>query len=279
MQAAILVVLAVLLLALLIMLALLGLTALGHRRAAAGGAQPQRPPIGSPAQVLLDRGERAARRLDRLGADQPLLSGAVDDAAAVVAELRAAAAKVGVIEQARAGLAVPTLQAQQRRLDQAIANAAGRAVPATEPATEPVTEPATEPVTDPATEPATEPVMEADLRAARESIAGRLATAARHQAARDAVLARMRAAVTGLEQAETELAELLAASSTHAQPGPPPGEATIALQDRLAGLRAGLTELRGLGTLGPHSGQGPAQAADQGLPGDLPGSVEPPPRT
>lgn len=267
MQAAILVVLAVLLLALLIMLALLGLTALGHRRAAAGGAQPQRPPIGSPAQVLLDRGERAARRLDRLGADQPLLSGAVDDAAAVVAELRAAAAKVGVIEQARAGLAVPTLQAQQRRLDQAIANAAGRAVPATEPATEP------------ASEPATEPAMEADLRAARESIAGRLATAARHQAARDAVLARMRAAVAGLEQAETELAELLAASSTHAQPGPPPGEATIALQDRLAGLRAGLTELRGLGTLGPQSGQGPAQAADQGLPGDLPGSVEPPPRT
>jgi hypothetical protein len=268
MVAATLVVLGVLLLALLIMFALLGTVALRRRRERAVAApEPPRPALGSTARVLLDRGERAGQRLDQLGAEQPLIAGVGDDASAVVAELRAAAGQVAALDQARANLATPTLQAQQRRLDEAIAAAAG----------------------SPA---------QADLVAARDSVAARLATAARHQAARDALLARMRAAVTGLEQAETELTALLATAQTGTQtdvPGEPnpAGEATTALQDRLAGLRAGLAEVRAIGTLGVYSTDpaqtdpaqtdpaqtDPAQVADQGLPGDLPGSVEPPPRT
>jgi len=245
MVATTLVVLAVLLVALLIMLALLGTAVLQRRRAAPAVPEPARPVLGSPAQVLLERGERAGRRLERLGADQPMLAGVTDDAAAVVGDLRVAAASVAAIDRARANLSEPVLRDQQGRLDAAITAAAGSP-------------------------------GEADLRAARDSVAGRLAAAGRHRAARDAVLARMRAAVTGLEQAETELAELLTTAAAADLPGRPrPGEATAALEDRLAGLRVGLAEVRGLGTLEVD----PAQAADQGLPGDLPGSVEPPPRT
>lgn len=255
MMAATLAVLAVLLLALLIMLALLGASALQRRRTSAVGVDPPRPSLGSPAQVLLERGERAGRRLEQLAERQPILAGACDDAAAVVAELRTAAAQVAAVDRARASLSVPALREQQQRLDAAIASAAG-----------------------------TE--GEADLRAAGDSIAGQLATAARHRAAREALLARMRAAVTGLEQTETELAGLLAelqaglqtdldTGTLGAAGGRAPGDAMIALEDRLAGLRAGLVEVRGLGTLDVD----PGQVTDQGLPGDLPGPVEPPPRT
>jgi truncated hemoglobin YjbI len=240
-----LVVLSVLVLAVLALTALFGVAMLQRRRAGSVEATPPRPALGSPAQVLLERGERVGRRLHELGRDQPVLAGAGDDADEVVAELRAAATHVAAVDKARSTVPASTLRDQQRRLDAAIAAAAG--TPA-----------------------------EADLRTARDSVTARLATAARHQAARDALLARMRAAVAGLEAAETELTALLTSA------GPPSGAATTALADRLAGLRAGLAEVRAIGTLDADTTGGAvdaAQGADQGRPGDLPGSVEPPPRT
>lgn len=260
----VLVVLVALVLAVLIVAALLVAAALQWRRAGSAAAPAPRPALGSPAQVLLERGERAGRRLAALGVEQPLVAAVGDDADAVVAELRAAAAQVASLDQARSNLAVPALQAQLGRLDADATAAAG--TPA-----------------------------EADLRSARDSVAARLATATRLQTAKDTVLARMRAAVTGLEQAETELIEL-AAQLGSAPPGSaPPGSApagattgtttgssstaTTDLEVRLAGLRAGLAEVGAIGTLDMDLDVDAAQVADQGLPGDLPGSVEPPPRT
>ena len=249
----VLVVLVVLVLAVLIVAALLVAAALQWRRARSAEVQAPRPALGSPAQVLLERGERAGRRLAALAGEQPLVAAAGDDADAVVVELRAAAAQVASLDQARSNLAVPTLQAQLGRLDADATAAAG--TPA-----------------------------EPDLRSARDSVAARLATATRLQTARDTVLARMRAAVTGLEQAETELIEL-AAQLASAPPGTTTGTtgstgtATADLEARLAGLRAGLAEVGAIGTLDTDLDVDAAQVADQGLPGDLPGSVEPPPRT
>lgn len=250
MRATTVVVLVVLVLAVLIVAALLVAAALQWRRARGAAVQAPRPALGSPAQVLHERGERAGRRLAALAGEQPLVAAAGDDADAVVVELRAAAAQVASIDQARSNLAVPTLQAQLRRLDADATASAG--TPA-----------------------------EADLRSARDSVAARLATATRLQTARDTVLARMRAAVTGLEQAETELIEL-AAQLGSAAPGATTGStsaATADLEARLAGLRAGLAEVGAIGTLDIDLDVDAAQVADQGLPGDLPGSVEPPPRT
>jgi hypothetical protein len=217
--------------------ALLLIAAMGRR--ARRGAQPQlpsiqKPKLGSPAQVWLERGESAARRLQKLGDQYPALSGAGDDAQAVLMELRAAAGEVARLDQARAQLPTTTLKAHQQRLDAAIA-AAGDAP------------------------------LAADLRSARDAVAANLALAAKHRAARDALLARMRAAVAGMEQADAELRAVFTEPSTM------PGAATVALSDRLAGLRAGLAEVRAI--------SGTGERADQGHPGDLPGSVEPPPRT
>lgn len=232
-----LVVLAVLLVTAALLLAVAVLQARARRRAAGGSARgPAQggPALGSPAQVWLERGERAAQRLRRLGTEYPALAGAADDADAVLTELRAAATEVAGLDAAGTRLLVSLLQDEQRRLDDAIA-AAGDGPTA------------------------------GDLRAAREAVAARLALAGRNRAARDALLARMRAAVAGLEQAGDELAGLLAAPSGVAP------TASADLADRLAGLRAGLAEVRTIS----------ARAADrgQGQPGDLPGSVEPTPRT
>jgi truncated hemoglobin YjbI len=217
--------------------ALLLIAAMGRRARRDAPTQlpsgPQ-PKLGSPAQVWLERGESAARRLRDLGEQYPALSGAGDDADAVLIELRWAAGEVARLDQARARLPTVTLKAQQQRLDAAIA-AAGSS-----------------PVT-------------ADLRSARNAVAASLALAAKHQAARDALLARMRAAVAGMEQADAELRAVFAEPSTM------PATATAALSDRLAGLRAGLAEVRAISAA--------VEQADQGHPGDLPGSVEPPPRT
>lgn len=196
----------------------------------------RRPTIGSPAQVWLERGERVAQRLRRLGDEHALLSGAADDADAVLAELRASSSEVATLDAARARLSVTALDAELRRLDRAIAAAAGGEA-------------------------------EHDLRSARDAVAARMALANRHRAATEALVARMRSAVAGMEQAEDELRGLLA---TH---GDTAGiaQATAALADRLAGLRAGLAEVRAIS----------ARVADrvQGRPRDLPGSVEGPPRT
>ncbi len=241
----------VLLVVLLLVGALLAVTVLRRRRATPGvpgascapGVAPS-PALGSPERVWVERGERVAAGMRELAGPYPALTGAADDADAVIGELRAAAGEVAALAAARAALPLSTLQAQLGRLDTALAGAAGQ--PA-----------------------------EADLRVARDAVVARLGLAARNRAAVDALLARMRAAVAGMELARDEFAALLAAPTR--QQGSTDGmtAATADLADRLAGLRAGLAEVRAItdraGT--PDIGQG------QGLPGDLPGSVEGPPRT
>ena len=242
-------------------LSALGSSALGG--SAVGGPALGSPALGSPAQVWLERGERVAQRLRRLGAEHPTLAGAADDADAVLTELRAAAGEVAGLDAARARLPVSSLRAEQRRLDDAIAATAGGP-------------------------------SAGDLRSARAAVAARLALAERHRAAIDALLVRMRAAVAGMEQAEDELTGLLATFSqtaAAAATGDPVGNeltglspttpsetaaeatraATAELADRLAGLRAGLAEVREISRRAFRQGQG--------QPGDLPGSVEPPPST
>src|SRR5215217_2578189 len=114
-------VLTVLLVTVAILLALAALQARA-RRDRGSGPRPA-PPVGSPAQVWLERGERVAQRLRRLGAEHPALTGVADDADTVLAELRAVAAEVAALDAATTRLTVPALQAEQRRLDDAIAAA------------------------------------------------------------------------------------------------------------------------------------------------------------
>jgi hypothetical protein len=203
-----------------------------------GGPAPGGPALGSPAQVWLERGEKVAQRVRALSAGNPALTGVGDDADEVLAELRNAAADVAALDAARGRSPVSTLQAERERLDRAMEQAAGQ--PA-----------------------------EADLRAARDAVAARLALAAQQRATGDALLARMHAAVAGLERAEDELSGLLAA------PSPAVTTAVVELGDRLAGLRAGLAEVRAISARATPPSAGPGQ----GFPGDLPGSVEPPRRT
>jgi len=206
-----------------------------------GAQRPGAPALGSPAQAWVERGERIAVRLRELVGPYPALTGAADDADAVVTELRAAAGEVAALDAARARLAVSTLEAEQERLGVALARAAGQ--PA-----------------------------EDDLRIALDAVVARLGLAARNRAAVDALLARMRAAVAGMERTLDELAALLAAPTGAATAVT---AATTELTDRLSGFREGLAEVRTItGRAGVTDiGQG------QGLPGDLPGSVEGPPRT
>ncbi len=79
-----------------------------------------------------------------------------------------------------------------------------------------------------------------------------LPAAARLRQAREKLLVKMEGAVAGLEQARAELLELIAtASTTPLITNPDPaGELT----SRLAGLRAGLIEVRGLADPEPDSG-------------------------
>ena len=222
-----------------VVVAALGLVVAVLLRRARAAQQPPgpRPAIGSPAQVWLERGERVAGRLRKLAAEQPMLAGVDADADDVLTELRAAATEAARLVAARAGLPVNVLAAQ-------------------------------------------------DLLAAIESL-----------------LARMRAAVAALERAEAEFAGLLAgtagASATDAgatdpgatDAGPTDAGATDAgatdggsdaggratsaataeLAERVAGLRAGLAEVRALS-------ERVAEEA-RGQPGEVPGSVEPPRRT
>jgi len=221
---------------LLIVALLLVVVARRRTRAATTPMHPPqpRPELGSPAQVWLERAERITRSLRELTERYPALSGAADDADAVLLELRSGASDVARLDEARSGLSQAALQAQRRRLDASIAAASGEAAAA-------------------------------ELRSARDAVDAQLELAARHRATRDQLLARMQAAVAGLEQADAELRALVA------QPSDLPPTATAALADRLAGLRAGLAEVRAI-----SDQQGDR---DQGHPGDLPGPVERPPRT
>jgi len=83
----------------------------------------------------------------------------------------------------------------------------------------------------------------AELARSHEAVSARLAAADRQRTARDALLAKMEAAVTGLEQARDELTELIAGA---AAPAITDADPAAQLTSRLEGLREGLVEVRRL---------------------------------
>jgi hypothetical protein len=169
------------------------------RRQAVTGRGPSTPPMGSPAQVWVSRGERVRRELDRALADHAAWQAVGADADLVVIDLRATASQVAELDHALSQIEDPDLPA------------AGR------------------------------------LRATRENL-----------------LVRMSAAVAGLERARAELLELIATASTtvsttmsttvSASPVISDPDPADELTSRLAGLRAGLSEVRGLADPEPGSG-------------------------
>lgn len=186
------------------------------RRQVGESGRSRRPSLGSPAQVWVERGERVLRELELTAADHAALYGVVTDAGQVVAELRLTASQVAELDDALARIPVPRLKEDQERLAGALAEAAAR--PADEPGA-------------------------AEQARTHAAITARLAAADRQRAARDALLAKMEAAVAGLERARDELAELIAGAAVPLPAEPPP---TTALTSRLAGLREGLVEVRRL---------------------------------
>lgn len=136
------------------------------RRSSLPDAQP-RPALGSPAQILIQRGERALGNLQRHCSDQPGLAGVVADAEQVVSDLKVTGAQV------------------------------------------------------------------AELSTERQRVT------------KDVLITKMQAAVTGLERAAEQIAELLRAS----QPEPTSADleaSGAALTERITGLRSGLAEVQRL---------------------------------
>lgn len=187
-----------------------------RRQVVEPGQDPRRPSMGSPAQVWVSRGERVLRELGSTTADHGVLYGVVTDAGQVVAELRLTASQVAELDHALAKIPVPKLVEDQQRLAGAMAEAAGQA----------------------ADQPAA-----IELARSHEAVSARLAAAERQRTARDALLARMEAAVAGLEQARDELAELITGA---AAPLPTDADPATQLTSRLEGLREGLVEVRRL---------------------------------
>jgi truncated hemoglobin YjbI len=180
------------------------------RRQVAADAPPgsRQPLMGSPAQVWVSRGERVLRELGTTLGEHAALHGIAEDAAGVVGELRLTASQVAEHDHALARIPVPSLEDERRALRAALTAAEGR--PAA-----------------------------ADLARSHEAVSARLAAAERRRDQRDALLAKMQATVTELEQARDELAELLAGTAVVA--GDP---ATTQLTGRLDALREGLVEVR-----------------------------------
>ncbi len=188
-------------------------------------AGARKPIMGSPAQVWVSRGERVLRELGTTLGEHAALHGISADAAGVVAELRLTASQVAELDHALARIPVPALEEERRALATALAEAQGR--PAA-----------------------------ADLARSHDAVSARLAAAERQRDQRDALVAKMQATVTELEQARDELAELLAGTAVAA------GEsftdtATAQLTGRLDALREGLVEVRAASNpeIGP-GGQG-----------------------
>jgi len=183
----------------------------------------RQPLMGSPAQVWTSRGERVLRELNATLTEQPAFAVVASDAEQVVMELRLTAGQVAELDHALARIPVPDLEAEQRSLTMAVAEAEG---------------------TPAAT----------DLARSLAAVLARLDAAARQRESRDALLARMQATVMELERARDELAELItgATSALSVDSG-----ATAALAGRLDGLREGLVEVRGAANpeIGPP-GQG-----------------------
>lgn len=180
-----------------------------RRQVVADAAPGARKPImGSPAQVWVSRGERVLRELGITLGEHAALHGISEDAAGVVAELRLTASQVAELDHALARIPVPSLEDERRALTTALAEAHGR--PAA-----------------------------ADLARSHEAVSARLAAAERQRDQRDALLAKMQAAVTELERARDELAELLAGTGVVVN-----DSATAQLTGRLDALREGLVEVR-----------------------------------
>jgi hypothetical protein len=180
------------------------------RRQVVADAPPgaRKPIMGSPAQVWVSRGERVLRELGTTLGEHAALHGIAEDAAAVVAELRLTASQAAELDHALARIPVPSLEDELGSLRTALAEAAGR--PAA-----------------------------ADLARSQEAVSARLAAAERLRDQRDALLAKLQATVTELEQARDELTELLTG------PAPVAGDtATTQLTGRLDALREGLVEVR-----------------------------------
>lgn len=175
--------------------------------------RPKRPIMGSPAQVWTSRGERVQRELDSMLAEYGGMQAVATDAAQVVSELRLTAGQVAELDHALSLMPVNKLTEERDRLSAELADAAGQ--PAAE-----------------------------DLSRSHESVSARLAAANRLRDTRAALLAKMEAAVAGLEQARDELAELIATAAVAPLGG---GQDTAReLTSRLAGLREALVEVRQL---------------------------------
>lgn len=172
----------------------------------------RKPIMGSPAQVWVSRGERVLRELGTTLGENAALHGISDDAAGVVAELRLTASQVAELDHALARIPVPSLEEERRALATALAEAEGR--PA-----------------------------EADLARSHEAVSARLAAAERQRDQRDALLAKMQATVTELEQARDELAELIAGTAFVVDASLT-DTATAQLTGRLDALREGLVDVR-----------------------------------
>lgn len=187
-------------------------------------AMPVGPSPGSPAQVWCSRGERVLRELNTVLAGAPALDTVSMDAAQVLTELRLNAAEVAELDTALARSPGPELEQQRDRLAARLRTAG--------------------------------PEAREELARAHESATARLALAERQRASRDALLARMEAAVHGLEQARDEVSAMIADGARALQAGG--GDAQLELSERLGGLRAGLIEVRELSDPedDPPSGRG-----------------------
>jgi len=162
--------------------------------------------------VWVSRGERVLRELGTTLGEHAALHGVSADAAGVVAELRLTASQVADLDHALARIPVPSLEDERRALTTALADAEGR--PAA-----------------------------ADLARSQEAVSARLAAAERQREQRDALLAKMQATVTELEQARDELTELLAGTALVVDDAFS-DTATAQLTGRLDALREGLVEVR-----------------------------------
>jgi hypothetical protein len=172
------------------------------------------PALGGKAQVWVSRGEQALTALRGQAEGHPMLDQVLADAEQVVVELRDTAVRIAELNSALTVLPVERLRGERDRLTTAMADAAGKP-------------------------------LEADLAAAHGAVCAHLATVGRQQAARDALLARMHAAVAGLEKARSDLTELLADEIPHT-PEEPGSPACVPLAEGVAALRAGLIEVRRL---------------------------------
>lgn len=226
------------------------------RNAPIAAARP-RPALGSPAQVWLERGERVRSEIQTKIAGQPGWSAISADAESVVLDLADSAERVASLNQQLDSIDLAQLTAERDLLAADLA-----ASPPTAPASGQVGPAEVEPQVD---------TSRTDLRTAYQAVSERLQLAQRRISARDTLLARMRAAVAGLEQCRDDVEDLIDGATARAQPATAPA---VELAERLSSLRAGLAEVAELPETRKLSGTNTAEV----FPGDAePKSSEPDP--